>query len=256
MADWDPDNYLRFEDHRTRPAAELAAHVRVTAPETVIDLGCGPGNSTQVLRQRWPDAYILGLDSSPGMISSARENHPGQRWEIGDIGTWSSDQPYDVVFSNAALQWVPDHSRLVPHLFRQVRPGGALAFQIPSRTYCHAQLLIDEVADDASWAPRMQAARSALTIEDPAVYYDLLAPAARTVDMWETVYYQVMDSPAAIVEWISCTGLRPYLEALDSDHERQEFIAALLDRVESSYPLQQDGKVLFPFRRTSVIAYA
>lgn len=256
VADWDPDNYLRFEDHRTRPAAELAAHVRVATPETVIDLGCGPGNSTQILRQRWPAAHVLGLDSSPGMISAARENYPDQEWEIGDIGQWSSDPPFDVVFSNAALQWLPDHSCLLPRLFRQVSSGGALAFQVPSRTYSQVQLLIDEIADDAAWASRMQAARSALTIEDPDVYYDLLAPVARVVDTWETIYYQVMDSPTAIVEWISSTGLRPYLDALDSEQERQHFTSRLLGRVKESYSLQQDGKVLFPFRRTSVIAYA
>jgi trans-aconitate 2-methyltransferase len=256
VTDWDPDNYLRFEDYRTRPAMELVSHVRVAAPQTVIDLGCGPGNSTQVLRERWPGARVLGLDSSPGMIAAAREGHPDQEWVLGDIGTWSSVEPFDVVFSNAAFQWVPHHAHLMPHVFDQVAPGGALAFQIPSRTYCLAQTLIDEVADDAAWASRMLDARSALTIEDPHVYYDLLAPVARDVDMWETVYYQVMESPAAIVEWISSTGMRPYLDALGSDDERRRFVDLLVECVAASHPRRSDGTVLFPFRRTSVIAYA
>ncbi|MHB8762511.1 MAG: methyltransferase domain-containing protein [Coriobacteriia bacterium] len=256
MADWNPDSYLRFEDHRTRPAFELVSHVRVDSPKTVIDLGCGPGNSTQVIRERWPGAMVLGLDSSPGMISAARESYPDHEWALGDIGAWSSEQTFDVVFSNAALQWVPDHARLIPRLFRQVAQGGALAFQIPSRIYCLAQQLIEEVADDEAWASRMQEARSAITIADPDVYYDLLAPLARAVDMWETVYYQVMDSPQAIVDWISSTGLRPYLDALDSEDERQHFVSLLTERVARSYRLASDGKVLFPFRRTSVIAYA
>jgi trans-aconitate 2-methyltransferase len=255
LADWDPSNYLRFEDYRTRPAMDLVSRVRVAVPRTVIDLGCGPGNSTQVLRGRWPDACVTGLDSSPGMISAARENHPDQEWMLGDIGEWSSDEPLDVVFSNAALQWVPDHARLVPHLLGQVARGGALAFQIPSRVYSSVQVLIDAVADDAAWVSRMDAARSALTIEEPNVYYDLLAPVARAVDMWEIVYHQIMESPAAIVEWISSTGLRPYLGALDSEDERRRFVSMLVELVAASYPQRSDGMVLFPFRRISVIAY-
>ena len=256
MTDWDPSNYLRFEDYRTRPAMDLVSRVRVAAPETVIDLGCGPGNSTQVLRDRWPAGRVLGLDSSPGMISAARERHPGQDWALGDIAAWSSDEPVDVVFSNAALQWVPNHARLVPHLFAQVAPDGALAFQIPSREYSSVQSLIESVADDAAWASLMKGARSALTIEEPHVYYDLLAPVARAVDMWETVYHQVMESPAAIVDWISSTGLRPYLDALDAEEERRQFISLLVQRVASCYPQRSDGMVLFPFRRLSVIAYS
>jgi trans-aconitate 2-methyltransferase len=256
LTDWDPSDYLRFADYRTRPAIDLVSRVRVAAPEIVIDLGCGPGNSTEVLRDRWPAARVLGLDSSPGMISAARESHPGQDWALGDIGAWSSDEPVDVVFSNAALQWVPDHAHLVPHLFAQVAPGGALALQIPSREYSSVQSLIDSVADDAAWVSWMEGARSALTIEEPHVYYDLLAPVARAVDMWETVYHQVMESPAAIVEWISSTGLRPYLDALDADEERRHFISLLVQRVSSCYPRRSDGMVLFPFRRLSVIAYS
>lgn len=256
MTDWDPSTYLRFEDYRTRPAVELAARVRVAAPHTIVDLGCGPGNSTQVVRQRWPGAAVVGLDSSPGMVAAARDRFPDQEWALGDIGEWSSAAPVDVVFSNAALQWVPDHARVVPHLFRNVAAGGALAFQVPSRAYCAVRALIDEVADDHRWASRMTAARSALTIEEPHVYYDLLAPLARAVDMWEMVYHQVMESPAAIVEWISSTGLRPYLAALDSEDHRRCFVALLEARVAAAYARRSDGMVLFPFRRISVVAYA
>jgi trans-aconitate 2-methyltransferase len=255
VSDWNPSNYLRFADYRTRPASELASRVRVTAPQRVIDLGCGPGNSTQVLRDRWPDACVLGFDSSPDMIAAAREGYPDDTWELGDIGEWSSDERFDVVFSNAALQWVSDHTSLVPRLFGQVAAGGAFAFQIPSRTFSAIQDLIDEVAGDAAWASFMQAAKSALTIEEPEVYYDLLAPLANGVDMWETIYHQVMESPDAIVEWISSTGLRPYLDALDETAQRR-FVSRLVERVRASYPQRSDGMVLFPFRRISVIAYA
>ena len=256
MTDWDPDDYLRFADYRTRPAVELASRTRVARPARVVDLGCGPGNSTQVLRDRWTDADVSGLDSSPAMIAAARQRYPGREWVTGDIGEWTSDEPVDVVFSNAALQWVPDHARVVPHLFRQVAAGGALAFQLPSREDRSVQALIDEIADDAGWVSWMAAARSALTIEEPCVYYDLLAPLACGVDLWETIYHQVMESPAAIVEWISSTGLRPYLDSLDSDERRRRFAALLAERVAASYPRRGDGRVLLPFRRTFVIAYA
>ena len=256
LTDWDPHNYLRFADYRTRPAIELASRIRVTAPARVIDLGCGPGNSTQVLREAWPEANVLGLDSSRAMIAAARERYPGHGWLLGDIAEWSSDEPFDVVFSNAALQWIPDHSQVVPHLFGHVAAGGALAFQIPSREYSPVQALIDEIAGDARWVSCMADARAALTIEEPRVYYDLLAPLARDLDMWETIYHQVMESPAAIVEWISSTGLRPYLDSLDSDEERHRFGALLAERVAASHPRRTDGKVLLPFRRISVIAHA
>ena len=252
---WNPDAYLRFGDERTRPSLDLASRIDVE-PATVIDLGCGPGNSTQVLAARWPAARVVGLDNSAEMIASARDAYPDREWELGSIGEWSAEEPFDVVFSNAALQWVPDHAELVPRLFEQVAPGGALAFQIPSRTYARVGTLIHEIARDGAWAPRMEAALRQLTMESPETYYDLLAPKARAMDVWETEYLHVLDSPPAIVAWISSTGLRPFLGALGSDADREAFVAELTRRVEDAYPRRADGRVLFGFRRTFVIAYA
>ncbi len=256
MGDWDPGSYLKFEDYRTRPSIDLLAHIRVDDPHNVIDLGCGPGNSTQVLRSRWPQARLVGLDCSAEMIAAAREAHPDQEWALGDIATWSGDTLFDVVFSNAALQWVGDHEGLLPRLFGQVAPGGALAIQLPAVMYASIRGMIYEVADDPAWSSRMESARAALTIEAPHVYYDILAPLARSVDMWETEYQHVLDSPSAIIEWISSTGLRPFLDALDSDEECERFTAMLLERATDAYPFRSDGKVLFPFRRVFVVAYA
>jgi trans-aconitate 2-methyltransferase len=256
MTSWDPNRYLRFGDERTRPAADLASRVAVDDPGTVIDLGCGPGNSTQVLRRRWPRAHVRGLDSSPEMIAAARRSYPDQEWILGRIEEWSADAPCDVVFSNAALQWVRDHAALLRHLFAQVAPGGALAFQIPSGAYSPVRSLMHEIAQDEAWAARMGEARAALTMEEPPAYYDALAPLARSVDLWETEYYHVMESPSAIVDWISSTGLRPFLDALDSDEETRRFVALLTGRVTQAYATRGDGRVLFPFRRTFVIAYA
>lgn len=253
---WDPRHYLQFADLRTRPAAELAQHVAVDAPRTVIDLGCGPGNSTQILRRRWPGASVSGMDESPEMIEAAREAYPDQEWILGDIATWSANEPFDVVFSNAALHWLPDHAALTRHLLAQVAPGGALAFQIPSGADSPLRAAIRDTADDPAWSSRMDAARAATTKEPPAVYYDALAPHARTVDIWETEVQQVMESPRAIVQWISSTGLRPYLDALTREVERQRFLDRFTSRIVAAYPVRPDGRTLFPFRRTFVVAYA
>lgn len=252
---WDPDSYLRFGDERTRPSVDLAARVALGAPATVIDLGCGPGNSTQVLRERWPQAQVTGLDSSQKMIETARAEHPDQQWLLGRIEQWEPAAPFDVVFSNAALQWIPNHAHLVQRLFAQVAPGGALAFQVPSGQYAPLRVLIDEVSRDPAWDARLEPARSVLTMESPAVYYDALAPHASSIDMWETEYHHVLDSPQAIVEWISSTGLRPFLGALDSARERERFVAMLNERVAAAYERRCDGRVLFGFKRIFVIAY-
>jgi trans-aconitate 2-methyltransferase len=256
MTSWDPAKYLRFGDERTRPSHDLVARIRIDAPRTVIDLGCGPGNSTQVLRQRWPDARVTGLDNSPHMIAAARTAHPDQEWLLGDMQLWESGDAYDVVFSNAALQWARDQAALVQRWFRQVTPGGALAFQMPSGRYAPVRQLMERVAGDPAWTSRMDAARRALTMEEPHVYYDALATIARSIDMWETEYYHVLESPAAIVDWMSGTGLRPFLDALATPDERVRFTTQLTGLVEEAYSRRADGRVLFPFRRLFLIAYA
>lgn len=253
---WDPASYLRYGDERTRPAVDLVSRVQIDAPESVVDLGCGPGNSTSVLAGRWPSAHILGLDSSAAMIEAASQAHPSSTWMIADIASWQPESAVDVVFSNAALQWIPDHAHLITRLFRAVSPGGAFAFQIPSATYALVRTLIHEIALDGAWASRMSSPLGALTMESPSFYYDHLAPVARRMDVWETDYMHVMDSHDAIVEWIASTGLRPFLEALESESDRSLFRDRLLQRVADGYPVQSDGRILFPFRRTFVIAYA
>ncbi len=255
MTEWDPGHYLRFGDERTRPAVDLASRVALDAPERIIDLGCGPGNSTEVLRSRWPSAQVCGLDSSPEMIAAARHAHPEHEWIDGRIEEWCARDLFDLVFSNAALQWTADHAALTRRLLANVARGGALAFQVPSPAYSHVRSLIEEVARDGAWVSRMGEALAELTIEEPDAYYDALAPWADSIDMWETVYYHVMQSPTDIVDWISSTGLRPFLDALDTQQERSRFTAMLTERVARDYTVRADGQVLFPFRRTFVIAY-
>lgn len=250
---WDPDAYLRFASQRTRPAVELASRVPLESPSRVLDLGCGPGNSTAVLRARWPDAHVAGVDHSEEMLAAAREREPDGEWHCADVRTFESDAPFDVVFSNAVLHWLPDHADLVPRLLDLVAPGGALAFQIPCGRDAPVRRHIRELAEDARWHERMAPALTATTMEDPQLYYDALASRVRDLDVWTTEYQQVMDDEAAIVEWISSTGLRPYLEVLDPS-EREPFLERLRTRVAASYPRRPDGKVLFPFARLFVVA--
>ncbi len=255
MGAWSPGEYLRFADERTRPSVDLASRIAVERPESVIDLGCGPGNSTRVLRERWPDAHIIGLDSSAQMIDAARDEEPHEEWVVSAIEEWMPEAPFDVVFSNAALQWLPDHPALVERLFESVAPEGALGFQIPSASFAAVRGLIHAIALDGPWTPRMDGPLGELTMESPSVYYDCLSPHARAVDIWETEYHHVMDSAPAIVDWIASTGLRPFLAVLESDAETQLFLARLNEMVRETYVPQQDGRVLFPFKRTFVIAY-
>jgi len=256
MGSWNPDDYLKFGDERTRPSLDLVSRIAVERPEVVIDLGCGPGNSTQVIRHRWPEARVIGLDRSEQMIEAARAKYPEHEWTVSAIEEWSPAQPVDVVFSNAALQWLPDHGPLVARLFGYVSRGGALAFQIPSADFALVRTLIHEIASAREWAPRMSGPLRALTMEPVGFYYDRLAPSARKVDLWETEYIHVMESATAIVQWMSSTGLRPFLDVLESQQESERFVAELTERVVESYPVRPDGRVLFPFKRTFVIAYA
>ncbi len=224
MSNWDAAHYLKYGDERTWAAADLAACVNLEQPRAMADLGCGPGNSTQILRSRWPQADTVGIDNSPEMIQAAKRSFPDQNWLLADAAEWSPAEPVNLVYSNAALQWLPNHAVLIPHLFRLVASDGALAFQIPSSSFATVRKLIHEISHDPAWTERMDAARSALTMERPKFYYDALVDGATDLDIWETEYNHIMESKAAIVDWISSTGLRPFLTALDSDNKRDSFL--------------------------------
>lgn len=252
---WDANSYLKFSDQRTRPSVDLVARIALAAPRSIVDLGCGPGNSTQVLRNRWPAASVFGLDRSEEMIAFAREAYPEQAWTRADIREWSPAGTFDLIFSSSTLQWLDDHRGLVRRLMSFVTAGGGLAFQIPSDAYALVRTYIHEIADDPVWRERMRGPRSALTMESPSFYYDALASQARWIDIWETEYDFVMDGPQDIVDWIASTGLRPFLEELDA-REQADFLSRLRARVADGYARRADGRLLFPFRRVFVIAYA
>lgn len=252
MPSWKADQYLKFAAERTQPSRDLAARVAVENPRRVIDLGCGPGNSTEVLAERWPLAEVTGLDSSAEMIEKARATHPEWRWLAGAIEEWADGEDgFDVVFSNAAMQWVPDHHRVFPRLLARVAMGGALAVQVPDNYHAEVHQLMRAVASRFPGIERV----GEWFAHGKEVYYDLLAPRAARVDLWTTEYIHVMDGPEDIVEWYKGTGMRPFLDALPSEAERARFTADYLAAIRQAYPARPDGHVLFPFRRLFLVAY-
>jgi trans-aconitate 2-methyltransferase len=250
---WDPALYLRFEQYRTRPAQELLAKIDIEAPRTVIDLGCGPGNSTALLMARWPGANVVGVDSDDAMLAEAKRRHPHATWEKGDIARWEPPSAADVVFSNATLHWLPDHARLVQRLFAFVAEGGALAVGMPNNFAAPDHALIDKVLSENPWGVHGLRLAQHQTVCAPEVYYDALARVASQVNLWETQYQHVLERAEDIVTWMSATGLRPALEALGAD-ERDTFLAKYTSAIRAAFPLRADGRVLFPFRRLFFVA--
>ncbi|NMG11754.1 trans-aconitate 2-methyltransferase [Brasilonema sp. UFV-L1] len=255
MLTWDANLYLQFANERTQPSLDLVARIAVSHPQRIIDLGCGPGNSTQILRRHWSKADIIGLDNSPEMIAAASIAYAEGKWVLADVATWTADAPFDIVFSNATLHWVPNHAALFPHLLEQVAPHGVLAVQMPVHFQSPVHQLMYEIADDPAWRQKMHSAKKALVNEKPSFYYDLLQPKVSRIDIWETEYNHIMDSPDAIVQWISGTGLRPFLEALELEEQKLQFQEMLRAGVARAYPRQKDGRILFPFRRLFIVAY-
>ncbi|MGB8275611.1 MAG: methyltransferase domain-containing protein [Alphaproteobacteria bacterium] len=260
MPSWNPGQYLKFADQRTQACLDLASRVLLESPRTVIDLGCGPGNSTEVLARRWPEAEIAGLDGSPDMIEAATAALPGRRFAVRDIAEWAAQPdgggPYDLVFSNAALQWVEDHTSLFPRLFSRVTAQGALAVQMPANFNHPVRRLMGEIAQRPAWRQSFAHAlpRNAHAHE-PVFYYDLLAPLASRVDLWTTDYIHVLPGPEAVGEWFKGTALRPFLDLLKNEAERTRFVADYVAEIGPHFPRRTDGNVLFPFRRMFVIAY-
>jgi trans-aconitate 2-methyltransferase len=254
MLDWNPALYRRYEDERTRPAQELLARVPLTGATSVVDLGCGPGNSTELLVQRFAGAAVVGTDNSEAMLVSARERLPQARFELSDISAWQPELPVDLIYANASLQWVPDHETLIPRLFAALAPGGVLAVQMPDNRGEPTHRLMREVAAEAPWAPLIgDADRLRTQILPLESYYDMLAADAAKVDVWRTAYQHPMASAAAIVEWVRGTGLKPFVDRLPPDLQAS-FLAEYERRVAAAYPARTDGRLLLAFPRMFIVA--
>ncbi len=250
---WDPGQYLKFAGHRLRPAIDLLNRIDASDPAHVVDLGAGAGNVTRMLQDRWPHADVVGVDDSAEMLAKAKAAAPDVTWQQADLASWRPAQPVDVLFSNAALHWTTDHARLFAALFATVKPGGVFAVQMPRNFGAPSHTSIATAARSGPWQTRLEPLLRPAPVQEPAFYYDVLAPHAAAVDVWETEYLQILEGEHAVKEWVKGTWLKPLLDALD-DAERQRFEARYTELVDAAYPRRADGRTLFPFRRLFIVA--
>lgn len=254
MADWSAEQYLKFEDERTRPSRDLLAQIPLADPRKVVDIGCGPGNSTELLVERWPNATVIGIDTSAEMLRQARARLPGQTFIEANVAHWVPPDTCDVLFANAVFQWVPGHLKQLQRLLAQLPTGGVLAVQIPDSLDEPAHVLMREVAHEGPWSEQLsERARLRDALPPPAGYYDALGPICAHFQIWHTIYYHVLESSAGVVEWVKGTGLRPFLDLLEPG-EAKQFLNQYTARVVAAYPPQADGKVVFRFPRIFIVA--
>jgi len=252
---WSAAQYVKFEEERTRPVRDLVARITNIAVRRAADIGCGPGNSTEILRERYPDAEIVGVDGSADMIEAARKRLPEVGFVIADIATAWGDAGFDVVLANALIQWIPGHETLLPALIAKFNPGGSLAVQIPDNLDEPSHRLMREVAAHGPWAAKLaHAARAREARHGAEWYFQLLRAHGARVDVWRTTYFHLLSGGArAIVEWVKGTGLRPFLDPLDAP-EREDYLARYEAAIANAYPVEPDGTVLLPFPRLFFVA--
>ena len=253
MADWSAEQYLKFADERTRAARDLLAHVPLDQPRLVYDLGCGPGNSTELLIERFAQARIVGVDSSPDMLAKARRSYKQAEFVEGDLKNWQPGENADLLFANAVFQWVPDHMRVLQRLLGTLPKGGVLAVQMPDNLNEPSHVAMRETALAGPWSDKLKnLGRVRDRLPSPHVYYHELKPHAARIDIWHTIYNHPLDGAGGIVEWVKGTGLRPYIDPLD-DAEREAYLAGYQDRIAKAYPLEYDGKALLRFPRLFIV---
>lgn len=252
--DWNPDLYLKYGKERIQPSIDLISRIDYDNPSTIIDIGCGPGNSTQILYQRWPDSKILGIDNSEAMINKAKQDYPNQEWKIVDAEKEVIAGKYDIVFSNATIQWIPNHAELFQRLKNNLTDKGIIAIQLPLFFDMPLGKSIAKISEDKRWDHLTESVNDLFTIHNSSEYYDILSEIFPSFEIWETDYIHIMDSHNSILEMIRSTGLRPYLDRLTNNIDKKEFEVKVLEEITNDYKEQRDGKVLFPFKRLFIIA--
>ena len=250
---WDPDRYLRFADHRTRPGIELLSRVPDTNARRIVDLGCGTGHLTAMLLERWPDAEVVGIDSSPEMIQRARDDHPEMTWMVGDIDTWEPEASLDLIFSNATLHWLDGHEDLFRRFRSVLAPSGVLACQMPDNWNAPTHRIPAEVFDDSTWPKSARSALMRYRLSSPENYARWVQPA--NVDLWRTTYYQQLIGDDPVWDWVTGSVLRPVLAELDPS-EQARFTEACRARYRTAYPSDPDGVTTLPFSRLFMVALA
>lgn len=246
---WNPDLYLRFQKERTQPSIDLVNRLEMEAPKKILDAGCGPGNSTEILFKRWPNAELTGLDVSEEMIKKARESYPDQHWVHSGIMEYNKPAYFDLVFSNAVLQWLPDQDNLVTHMVSLIKPGGILAVQVPQNQNSPLHRALGQVAAQAEFKDYTREAREALHYRSGSYYYNALTPLLEDLSFWETTYYHVMENHEDLIQWYRSTGMRPYLQALPNEEMRENMLNQVLSQCCQAYQPEQDNRIIFPFNR-------
>jgi trans-aconitate 2-methyltransferase len=250
---WNPQQYLKFSGHRLRPAVDLLLRIPDFEVRNVADLGAGAGNVTKLIKERWPQAVVVGVEGSAEMVAAGEKAVPEVAWLHQDLGLWRPSRQYDVIYSNAALHWLPDHQELFPSLMEKVEPGGILAVQMPRNFEAPSHVLIVETALNGPWRNRLEQLVTPPPVEEPAFYHNLLAASSEAIDIWETEYLQVLEGENPVKEWTKGTWLMRYLDALE-EPDKLAFEAAYAERVAKAYPRNSAGQTLFPFRRLFIVA--
>lgn len=250
---WNPDQYLMFSGHRLRPALDLLLRIPDFPARHVADLGAGAGNVTKLLQERWPEADVTAVEGSAEMVATGRTAARGVSWVQADLGAWQAPKQFDVIYSNAALHWLPEHDKLFPRLIASVAPGGILAVQMPRNFEAPSHTLIAETALSGRWRGKLEHLVTPPPVQGPSFYHGLLAPLSQTLDIWETEYLQVLQGENPVKEWTKGTWLMRYLDVLEAA-EKVAFEAAYAERVAKAYPPTASGETLFPFRRLFMIA--
>lgn len=252
---WDPAQYLKFDEPRLRPGLELIARIPAVQPKLVYDLGCGTGALTAELQARWPEAQVIGLDSSPEMLARAAADYPDIKWVEADVVDWRADRAASLLFSSAVLHWMDGHRELFPRLLGYLAPGGWLAVQMPGNFDAPSHRVMHEAAMEGPWRMKLEPVIRYRPVLAPEDYYRLLAPLAAAVDIWETTYLHVLSGDDPVLEWVRGSALRPLLSALTAE-ERRGFKMQYAAKLREAYPKRADGKTLFPFRRLFILARA
>lgn len=252
MQQWNPEQYLAFSDLRRRPARDLLARVPLTHPRRIVDLGCGPGNVTRLLCERWPEAEVTGVDHSPEMLRRARAEVSHVEWIEADMATWRSAEAVDLIFSNAALHWLDDPAGAMVAYLGMLRPGGVLAVQMPHNQAAPSHTGMAEAVAAMPNARHLDAHLRHFPVAEPAHYYDCLRPRVAWLDIWETEYLQVLEGKDAVLEWTKGTALAPLLQAMNAD-EQERFLDLYRAKMRAAYPPRADGRTLFPFRRLFIV---